>query len=121
MSKEKIKPDDDIGNPEMEPASPDPERLERPVLQSPKDNAVRTRSGRVIRPPKRLDLLCATTERQGILFTKEFSLFYLSIFVLFLFCYFPVKFQFASCIFQVNDGFLLLGGGGGGDVMLFFD
>ena len=56
MSKEKNKPDDDIGNREMEQASPEPERLERPELESPKDNAVRTRSGRIIRLPKRLDL-----------------------------------------------------------------
>ena len=29
------------------------------------------------------------------------------------FCYFPVKFQFASCIFQVNDSFRFGVGGGG--------
>ena len=56
MSKEKNKPDDDIGNREMEQASPEPERLERPELETPKVNAVRTRSGRIIRPPNRLDL-----------------------------------------------------------------
>ena len=43
--------EDDISNPEGEPAVSEPERLE-----SPKDTAVRTRSGRFIRPPKRLDL-----------------------------------------------------------------
>ena len=41
MSNEKNKPDDDISNLEMEPASPQPERLER--LEP--DIAVRTRSG----------------------------------------------------------------------------
>ena len=56
MSKEKNKPDDDIGNREMEQASPEPEKLERPELKSLNDNAVRTRSGRIIGPPKRLDL-----------------------------------------------------------------
>ena len=101
MSKEKNKPDDDIGNPEMEPASPDPERLlERPVLESPKDNAVRTRSGRIIRPPKRLDLLCATTERQWILFRKEFSLFCLSIFVVFLFVIFLLSSRLRHVFFK---------------------
>ena len=104
MSKEKIKPDDDIGNPEMEPASPDPERLERPVLQSPKDNAVRTRSGRVIRPPKRPDLLAQQLRDKGYFLRK--SLFILFVYFRFVsFCYFPVKFQFAPCIFQVNDSF----------------
>ena len=52
MSNEKNEPDDDISNPKMEPASPEPERLER---LGP-DDAVRTRSGPIIRPPKRLDL-----------------------------------------------------------------
>ena len=55
MSNEKKKTNDDIGNPEMEPASPEPERLERPKLKSPKDNAVRNRSGQIIRPPKILE------------------------------------------------------------------
>ena len=100
MSKEKNKPDEDIGNPEMEPASPDPERLERPVLESPKDNAVRTRSGRILRPPKRLDLLCATTERQWILFRKESSLFCLSLFVLFLFVIFLLSSNLRHVFFK---------------------
>ena len=43
--------DDVIGNPEVEPAVSESERLE-----SPQDTTVRTRSGRLIRPPKRLDL-----------------------------------------------------------------
>ena len=50
-STEKNHLDDDIGNPEVEPAVSGSERLE-----SPKDTAVRTRSGRLIRPLKRLDL-----------------------------------------------------------------
>ena len=95
MSKEKNKPDEDIGNPEMEPASPDPERLERPVLESPKDNA-----GRILRPPKRLDLLCATTERQWILFRKESSLFCLSLFVLFLFVIFLLSSNLRHVFFK---------------------
>ena len=100
MSKEKNKPDEDIGNLEMEPASPDPERLERPVLESPKDNAVRTRSGRILRPPKRLDLFCATTEKQWILFRKESSLFCLSIFVLFLFVIFLLSSNLRHVFFK---------------------
>jgi len=51
------KPADDVGNPDMEPASPEPERPEWPELESLKDNAhVCTRSRQIIRPPKRLDL-----------------------------------------------------------------
>ena len=43
--------DDDIGSPEVEPVVSESERL-----VSPKDTAICTRSGQLIRPPKRLDL-----------------------------------------------------------------
>ena len=69
-------------------------------VESPKDNAVRTRSGRILRPPKRLDLLCATTERQWILFRKESSLFCLSIFVLFLFVIFLLSSNLRHVFFK---------------------
>ena len=56
VSTETNKPANDVDYPELEPASPEPERPKRLELESLKDNAVRTKSGRIMRPPKRLNL-----------------------------------------------------------------